>query len=97
MNKEEFLNYLKNGTNDRAIMLDCCQYFVDCYPIFLLQVIQTPFGNIDTGRGIWTSLPDYKVKDDPIINKTTCHFLKLIPLLISLISWFINAPADKRI
>ena len=69
MNKEEFLNYLKNGTNDRAIMLDCCQYFVDCYPIFLLQVIQTPFGNIDTGRGIWTSLPDYKVKDDPIAMK----------------------------
>ena len=44
MTKEEFINYLKEGTDNDEIKYDVCQYFIDNYPVLIEQTIKTPFG-----------------------------------------------------
>lgn len=79
MNKQEFLNYLKEGTEDANIKCQVLQYFIDNYPVAIDEIINTPIGSFKTGRKIWTSLPDYKVKDDKIAMKyLDVNFNKLI-------------------
>ena len=78
MNKQEFLNYLKEGTEDADTKVKVLQYFCENYPVAIDQIIPTAFGNIKTGRKIWTSLPDYKVKDDSkAMNHLDENFNKL--------------------
>ena len=66
MNKQEFLNYLKDGTEDADTKLNCLQYFCENYPV-QIRVGANPF-TMQVSY-IWTSLPDYKVKDDKIAMK----------------------------
>lgn len=68
MTKEEFINYLKEGTDNDEIKYDVCQYFIDNYPVLIEQTIKTPFGNISTGHGFWTAIADYDVRKDPVFN-----------------------------
>ena len=66
MNKQEFLNYLKEGTEDADIKCQVLQYYIDNYPV----QIKTGFNPFTKQVGYtWTSLPDYKVKDDIIAMK----------------------------
>ena len=33
MNKQEFIDYLKSDTVELAVKLECCQFFVDNFPV----------------------------------------------------------------
>lgn len=77
--KEEFISTLKSSNPSNDLKLECLQYFIDNYPIFLEQVISTPFGKINTGQGFWTALPDYKVKNDKIaMSKLEENYQKVV-------------------
>lgn len=82
MNKDDFIKTLKSDNVSKELKLNCCQFFIDNFPVFINQVIETPMGKIDTGVGFWTALPDYKVKDDPIaMDKLDKNFQKLVKRL----------------
>lgn len=66
MNKEEFISTLKSENPANDSKLDCLQYFIDNYPV----QIKSSFNLFTMQVGYtWTSLPDYKVKDDTIAMK----------------------------
>ena len=75
MNKEEFINALKNGTEDADIKTEVLQYYIDNYPL----QIKTAFNPFTRQVSYtWTSLPDYKVKDDSkAMNHLDENFNKL--------------------
>lgn len=75
MNKQEFLNYLKEGTEDANIKCQVLQYFIDSFPV----QIKTGFNPFTKQVGYtWTSLLDYKVKDDSkAMNHLDENFNKL--------------------
>ena len=78
MNKDEFLQHLKDGSTDPEVQLQCCQYFVDNHPVWINQIIQTSFGNIPTGHKTYTKLEGYSVKNDKFEMKNiSVNFEKL--------------------
>lgn len=77
--KEEFISTLKSSNPSNDLKQECLQYFVENFPVFIKQVIDTPIGRIDTGQGFWTSLPNYKVKDDKIaMSKLEENYQKIV-------------------
>lgn len=79
MNKQEFLELLKKDNVPKEQQLEVCQFFIDNFPVFIEQVVNTPFGKINTGQGFWTALPNYKVKDDKIaMGKLEENYQKLV-------------------
>ena len=84
MNKEDFLQHLKDGSTDPEVQLQCCQYFVDNYPVWVneTRTVKDPFGNIiasfETGGKILSSLVGYSVKNDKFAMKNlSVNFEKL--------------------
>ena len=66
MEKNQFLQLLKDGSEDNEIKTQVLQYFIDNYPV----QIKSSFNPFTMQVGYtWTSLPDYKVKDDTIAMK----------------------------
>lgn len=79
MNKEEFISTLKSENPVQEQKLETCQYFVENYPVLINEVINTPIGSFQTGRKIWTSLPDYQVKNDKkAMDKLEENYNKLV-------------------
>jgi hypothetical protein len=82
IDREVFLNTLKQGTEDKELQLDVCQYFVSNYPVLVDETapFTDPFGRVlavmPTGRKIWSSLPDYDVRKDTMFN-LEANFKKL--------------------
>ena len=62
MEKDQFLQYLKDGSTDSNIQLEVCNHFIQNYPVLVDEVrnMTDPFGNIiaqfTTGNRIWTKL-----------------------------------------
>jgi hypothetical protein len=53
MNKDDFIKTLKTDNISKELKLECCQFFIDNYPVMLKQIVN-PF----TGQFIenWTKL-----------------------------------------
>ena len=76
MEKEAFLQHLKDGSADSEIQLQCCQYFVDNYPV---QIdVKHPFFGTVVGKTL-TSLQGYQVKNDKkAMDKLEENYNKLV-------------------
>ena len=70
MTKDEFIQLLEEGTEDKEVQLNCLQYFVENYPVQISEKINSPFGILQTGRSYWTKLIDYDVRKDPLVQSS---------------------------
>ena len=53
MNKQQFISTIRDGTDDKQLKIECCEYFIRNYPIKLKQQNpMNPFELID----FWTKL-----------------------------------------
>lgn len=75
MNKDDFIKTLKTDNISKELKLECCQFFIDNYPVNADEYhdVRDPFGTViaqfKTGRKNWTKL-DVKIEggSDKSIN-----------------------------
>jgi hypothetical protein len=76
MNKKEFIKTLKSDSPSKELKLECCQFFIDNYPIQIEKGVNPFTGEFMTD---WTKL-DVKIKggSDKSINFAFNQLIKRI-------------------